>query len=152
MVSHDTGKPVGETEKWRIQLGSWTEVIRTRGQYLKDIVFKGSARYNLEALPEFPSKEGLARCEARIAALAQVMTLERLTGKAPAVIARDMQAGKAFEDLLIAAMPANPATAPAKRQQDGPPKDRHREKGPPGMGFDEPTPGGHGHVGSGLGR
>jgi hypothetical protein len=40
MVSHDTGKPVGETEKWRIHLGSWTEVIRTQCQYLKELVFK----------------------------------------------------------------------------------------------------------------
>lgn len=150
MVSHAAGKPVSEVEAAKRKLGSWTEAIRAQGGELADLVFKGSARYNLEALPEAPQKESLSSSEERIVTLARVMTLERLTGKGPAVIAREMQAGHAFEDLLMAAMPANPETAPAKRQQeDGPPQHHRGQKGQPEMGLDEPSQGNHGHVGSG---
>ncbi len=147
MVSHAAGTPVADAEARKSKLGSWAEVLRAQGGYLADLVFKGSPRYHLDPLPQ--KKDGdPSASEARILALARVMTLERLTGKGPGVILQEFQTGKTFEDLLNAA--SQPETPPKRSKPEGQPRGRHGQ-GPPGMGTQAPGPGGHGQVGEGEG-
>ncbi len=151
MISHAYGKPLSEVQEAKRKLGSWAEVVRNQGGYLYDIVFMGSARYRFEPLAGAASSKDAAGGDRRLIELAKVMTLERLTGKAPSSIARDLREGKEFEALLMEAMPRSEITG-KKPERDEPAKAHGRGNGPPRMEFDPPPSENHGNIGSGLGH
>jgi len=100
MARRYSGRTLQEVRALRAAQESWAGVAREIGGPLEDLLFRGDARHprvmadgTLGQSPAPPSDE-------EVVELAQVMTLERLTGLNPAAIRRDLNAGRAFESLL----------------------------------------------------
>ena len=99
-LRHETGRPLQEIRTEERAAGSWTALIRRLGGSFAALVFQGGARYGLEPLPAAADSVHSPAAEERIRLLAQVMTLERLTGDGPMAIRRKMDSGSSFESLL----------------------------------------------------
>ena len=144
VVAHDSGRSLNELSALRRSGKSWSQVIKDLKGPLWDILLHGSARYRLK--PVEPPEAG-PETEQEILRLAQVMTLERLTGRGPAAIQRELDEGRDYAQLLA---PNEGKSQPASV----PSHNRHgRGKGwPPGLGDPGTPPASSGIIDSGGGR
>ena len=141
MIRHQEGVSLAAVAESKKKLGTWTAVVNQSQGTLRDTVFKGNARYPLESPPP-PDGAAPSNCDERIVELAEVMTLERLTGRSPAVLVKDL-GGRPFEALLAQARPGGAPGAPKSvpggtRRRGGAPG---AHEGPPGVPRPEDRPG-----------
>jgi hypothetical protein len=146
VVGHDSHQSLQGLEALRQSGKSWSQVIKDLKGSLLNLVVQGSIRYQLKAR-ELDKMGGDPEAEADILRLAQVMTLERLTGKGPAAILRELDEGRDYARLLSpnAGRGNSPTAPPADR--------RGRRNGwPPGLGDPGTPPASSGFVETGGGR
>jgi hypothetical protein len=118
VVGHDSRKSPQDLENLRRSGKNWYQVIEDLNGPFWSLVVHGSKRYQLKAME--PAKTGdHPATEADILRLAQVMTLERLTGRGPAAILRELDAGRDYAQLL-SPKPEKRAspTSPARDRRD----------------------------------
>ena len=150
-LRHETGKPLQEIRTEERAAGSWPTLVRTLGGSFAALVFQGGARYGLDPLPAAADSAQVSAAEERIRLLAQVMTLERLTGDGPMAIRRELDSGSSFESLLLKNQPRTeerPRRSPPEREE-GP--RRGRGQALLGGGPMGPKPGSTGFVETGGG-
>jgi hypothetical protein len=106
MVRFFSGRQLPELQAMRLELGSWSEVVKKLGGKLEEEVLKSGsgqpAPPHAAGNPPEPSQD-LATSDDRIFRQAHLMTLERLTGRNSKVLLRDLESGRSFESLLPAA-------------------------------------------------
>jgi hypothetical protein len=128
VVSHDSRKSPQDLETLRRSGKSWFQVIRDLKGTLWTLIAQGSERYPLKPA-EIPQAGDNPEMEADILELAQVMTLERLTGRGPAAILRELDAGRDYAQLLSPnSEKRDSPTAPSRGRRD------QRNGWPPGLG------------------
>lgn len=141
MIRHQEGLSLAAVAESKKRLGTWTAVVSQAEGPLRHTVFKGNARYPLQSPPP-PDGAAPSNCDERIVELAEVMTLERLTGRSPAVLVKEL-GGKPFDALLAQARPGT--QSPPKGAPGG--NNRRRggaagaHEGPPGVPRPQDRPG-----------
>ena len=148
-LRHETGKPLQEIRTEERAAGSWTALIRRLGGSFAALLFQGGARYGLEPLPAAADAVKAPAAEERLRLLAQVMTLERLTGDGPMAIRRELDSGSSFESLLLKNQPQTQESP--RRPAPGRGEGRRRDRGQAllGGGAIGPKPGNSGFVETG---
>ncbi|MGA9751862.1 MAG: hypothetical protein WBS54_08745 [Acidobacteriota bacterium] len=145
-LRHETGKSLQEIRTEERAAGGWTALIRRLGGSFAALVFQGSARYGLEPLPAADASVKAPAAEERIRLLAQVMTLERLTGDGPMAIRREMDSGSSFESLLAKTRSKTEEGSPRPMPERGEARRRNRGQALLGGGPIGPKPGNSGFV------
>lgn len=147
MIAHYSGKTIQQIRAQKEKDGTWAAVVNSIGGDLSEIVFKGSDRYPMTLSLGGGVEGGPGAVERRVGLLAQILTLERLTGDGPGAILQKLVAGRSFRSLLTPTQP-QPARPPAGR------RDRRRggrrgPGGPGGLGDRTGPPESHGDIGMG---
>ncbi|MGC8724649.1 MAG: hypothetical protein ACP5VF_12380 [Acidobacteriota bacterium] len=148
-LRHETGRPLQELEAEERAAGGWPAFLRKVGGSLAALLFQGGARYGLQPLPAAADAVQAPAAEERLRLLAQVMTLERLTGDGPMAIRRELDSGSSFESLLQKNQPQTQESP--RRPAPGRGEGRRRDGGQAllGGGAIGPKPGNSGFVETG---
>lgn len=144
MISHYSGKTIQQVLAQKQKRGTWSAVVRGLGGDLADLVFKGNARYPLTLSAGGADERGAGAAERRVGLLAQILTIERLTGDGPVAILQKLKEEQSFESLLAPARPLQ-RRPPAERRG----RRRGGHRGPGGLGDRMGPPENHGNIGIG---
>lgn len=144
MIAHYSGKTIQQVQAQKEKEKTWTAVVRNLGGDLSDLVFKGSDRYPMTLSLGGGVEGSSAAVERRVRLLAQVLTLERLTGDGPGAILQKLKAGRSFQSLLAPAQPRQVRPPAGRRGQH-----RGGRRGPGGLGDRMGPPESHGDIGMG---
>ncbi len=143
MISHYSGKTIQQVLAQKQKQGTWEAVVRGFGGDLSALVFKGNDRYPLTLSSGGTDEGGRGAVERRVGLLAQILTLERLTGDGPGAVLQKLQAGRSFQALLDPPQPRQ-RKPPAERRG----RPRGGRRGPGGLGNRMGSPESHGDIGS----
>lgn len=100
MLHSFSGKSLREIAELRGEKKSWTATAAALGEKVSGAVESGNREVGSSSSASDQAAEAKAASDDRLLLLAQVLTLERLTGKTAKTVLRELQSGQSFESLL----------------------------------------------------